>query len=48
MTADKPLVGIKSDKGKFVMKEAFSMDTFEQFLKDFEGNSFIKFLILIS
>jgi len=37
MTADKPLVGVKSDKGKFVMKEAFSMDTFEQFLKDFEA-----------
>ena len=48
MTADKPLVGVKSDKGKFVMKEAFSMDTFEQFLKDFEGNSFIKFLTLTS
>ena len=43
MTADKPLVGVKSDKGKFVMKEAFAMDTFEQFLKDFEGNVFIKF-----
>merc|ERR1711936_251057 len=37
MTADKPLVGVKSDKGKFVIKEAFSMDTFEQFLKDFEA-----------
>lgn len=37
MTTDKPLVGVKSDKGKFVMKEAFSMDTFEQFLKDFEA-----------
>lgn len=37
MTADKPLVGVKSDKGKFVMKEAFAMDTFEQFLKDFEA-----------
>ena len=48
MTADKPLVGVKSDKGKFVMKEAFAMDTFEQFLKDFEGNGFIKFLIFIS
>merc|ERR1712062_232468 len=37
MTADKPLVGVKSDKGKFVMKEAFAMDTFEQFLKDYEA-----------
>ena len=39
VTADKPLVAIKSAKGKFVMKDVFSMETFEQFLKDFEGNN---------
>jgi protein disulfide isomerase family A protein 3 len=36
ITTDKPLVAIKSDKGKFVMKAEFAMDTFEQFLKDYE------------
>jgi protein disulfide isomerase family A protein 3 len=36
-TSDKPLVAIKSDKGKFVMKAEFAMDTFEQFLNDYEG-----------
>ena len=38
VTADKPAIAIKSDKGKFVMKAEFSMDTFEEFLKDYEGN----------
>jgi len=37
VTADKPLVAIKSASGKFVMKEVFSMETLEQFLKDFEA-----------
>lgn len=39
ITTEKPLIAIKSDKGKFVMKEEFSMDTFEQFLKDYEAGS---------
>ena len=37
VTTDKPLIAIKSDKGKFVMKDEFSMDNFEQFLTDYEG-----------
>lgn len=39
VTADKPVIAIKSDKGKFVMKAEFSMDTFEQFLKDYEAGT---------
>jgi protein disulfide isomerase family A protein 3 len=37
ITTDEPLVAIKSDKGKFVMKEKFSMETFEKFLNDYEA-----------
>ena len=37
VTTDKPLVGIKSDKGKFVMKDEFSLENFEKFLTDYEG-----------
>ena len=39
VTTDKPLVGIKSAKGKFVMKDEFSMENLEKFLKDYEGKS---------
>jgi len=37
VTTDKPLVGIKSDKGKFVMKDEFSLENFEKFLTDYEA-----------
>lgn len=38
-STDKPLVGIKSAKGKFVMSEEFSIESFEAFLKAFEAGS---------
>lgn len=37
ITTDKPLVAIKSAKGKFVMKDEFSMENLENFLKDYEA-----------
>ena len=36
--ADKPLVAIKSAKGKFVMKDVFDMPNFEKFLTAFAQN----------
>ena len=36
--ADKPLVAIKSSKGKFVMKDVFDMPNFEKFLNAFSKN----------
>ena len=36
---DKPLVAIKSAKGKFVMAEEFTMESFEAFLKAFEAGN---------
>jgi len=36
--ADKPLVAIKSSKGKFVMKDVFDMPNFEKFLNAFSQN----------
>ena len=41
---DKPLVVIKSDKGKFVMSEEFSVESFEAFLKAFEAGSLEPYL----
>jgi len=41
---DKPLVAIKSSKGKFVMKEDFDMKTFEAFLKDYEAGNLEAYL----
>ena len=41
---DKPLVAIRSSKGKFVMSEEFSMETFEAFLKAFEAGSLEPYL----
>ena len=35
---DKPLVAIKSSKGKFVMKDVFDMPNFEKFLTSFSQN----------
>ena len=35
---DKPLVAIKSSKGKFVMKDVFDMPNFEKFLSSFSQN----------
>jgi len=35
---DKPLVAIKSAKGKFVMKDVFDMPNFEKFLNSFSQN----------
>lgn len=42
--ADKPLVAIKSAKGKFVMKEIFDMPNFEKFLTAFSQNLLEAFL----
>jgi len=46
VTAEAPLVAIKSDKGKFVMKEVFDSKgvAFEQFLKDFEAGNLEAYL----
>lgn len=41
---DKPLVGIKSEKGKFVMSEAFTVESFEAFLKDYEAGKLEAYL----
>jgi len=41
---DKPLVGIKSEKGKFVMTEAFTVESFEAFLKDYEAGKLEAYL----
>ena len=41
---DKPLVAIKSDKGKFVMSEEFAVESFEAFLKAFEAGSLEPYL----
>jgi len=41
---DKPLVGIKSEKGKFVMSETFSLESFEAFLKDYEAGKIEPYL----
>ena len=43
-STDKPLVAIKSAKGKFVMSEEFSMESFESFLKAFEAGSLEPYL----
>merc|ERR1712213_92268 len=44
VTAEKPLVAIKSAKGKFVMKDAFDMPNFEKFLKDYEAGNLEAYL----
>jgi len=44
VTADKPLVAIKSAKGKFVMSDAFDMPNFEKFLKDYEAGNLEAYL----
>ncbi len=38
-STEKPLVAIKSSKGKFVMTEEFTIESFEAFLKAFEAGS---------
>merc|ERR1712226_1338704 len=38
---DKPLVAIKSAKGKFVMEAEFDMKTFESFLNDYEAGELV-------
>jgi protein disulfide isomerase family A protein 3 len=43
-TTDKPLVAIKSGKGKFVMREEFDMTTFEAFLKEYEAGTLDSYL----
>ena len=44
VTAEKPLVAIKSAKGKFVMKDAFDMPNFEKFLNDYEAGNLEAYL----
>ena len=44
VTAEKPLVAIKSSKGKFVMKDDFDMPNFEKFLKDYEAGNLEAYL----
>merc|ERR1712223_130956 len=41
---DKPLVAIKSSKGKFVMEAEFDMKTFESFLNDYEAGKLVPYL----
>merc|ERR1712047_44067 len=41
---DKPLVAIKSAKGKFVMEAEFDMKTFESFLNDYEAGKLVPYL----
>jgi len=43
-STDKPLVAIRSAKGKFVMSDDFSMESFEAFLKAFEAGSLEPYL----
>ena len=44
MTTDKPMVVIKSSKGKFVMSDEFDMPNFEKFLKDYEAGNLEAYL----
>ena len=44
MTTDKPMVAIKSSKGKFVMSDEFDMPNFEKFLKDYEAGNLEAYL----
>ncbi len=44
LSTEKPLVAIKSSKGKFVMSDEFSVDSFTAFLKDFEAGKLEPYL----